>query len=145
MTTFTTSRTFPVTPETLFAAMQDPDRLARWWGPTGFSNRFDVCEFRTGGRWLFTMVGPDGTCYPNEACFTLVDPGREVVIAHTNAPQFQLRITLSPEADGTLLNWVQTFADPAVAQAVRHIVEPANEQNLDRLAAELRQVGASPS
>ena len=31
--------------------------------------------------------------------------------------------------------WTQVFDDPAVAKTVRPIVEPANEQNLDRLAA----------
>jgi hypothetical protein len=29
------------------------------------------------------------------------------------------------------------FEDAAFAQAMKHILEPANEQNLDRLAAEL--------
>jgi hypothetical protein len=36
-----------------------------------------------------------------------------------------------------LVEWVQAFDSPEVAAAVRHIVEPANEQNLDRLTAEV--------
>ncbi|WP_435016549.1 hypothetical protein TA3x_004118 [Tundrisphaera sp. TA3] len=39
---------------------------------------------------------------------------------------------------GTLLTWDQAFVDDAVAQAIRHIVEPANEQNLDRLDSVLQ-------
>jgi hypothetical protein len=39
---------------------------------------------------------------------------------------------------GTLVTWEQVFDDPAVANAIRHIVEPANEQNLDRLTAEVQ-------
>jgi hypothetical protein len=36
-----------------------------------------------------------------------------------------------------LITWVQDFADPKVATAIRSLAEPANEQNLDRLAHEV--------
>ncbi|HEY6093326.1 MAG TPA: SRPBCC domain-containing protein [Gallionellaceae bacterium] len=137
MTTFSTSRQFAVAPAAIFAAFKDAGRLARWWGPAGFSNRFEVCEFSPGGRWVFTMIGPDGKAYPNEAVFARIDADRQVVIQHVCQPHFTLTITLEPNPGGTLLRWEQAFADAAVAAAVRHIVEPANEQNLDRLGAEL--------
>jgi uncharacterized protein YndB with AHSA1/START domain len=41
--------------------------LSRWWGPAGFTNTFEVCEFKKGGRWSFVMHGPDGRNYPNES------------------------------------------------------------------------------
>jgi uncharacterized protein YndB with AHSA1/START domain len=137
MTTFSTSRQLATSPASVFAAIRDAERLAKWWGPAGFSNRFDVFEFHTGGKWVFTMIGPDGATYPNESVFSVIDADRKVVIQHTNHPHFQLAITLEASEGGTLLRWDQTFADASVAQAVRHIVEPANEQNLDRLSAEL--------
>jgi hypothetical protein len=40
---------------------------------------------------------------------------------------------------GTHLQWQQVFDDPQIAQAVKAIVEPANEQNLDRLTRVLVQ------
>ena len=83
------------------------------------------------------MIGPDGVNYPNEAVFSSIEVNRQVVIQHICEPHFQLTITLEPSANGTLLSWIQTFDDPLVAEAVRHIVEPANEQNLDRLSAVL--------
>ena len=137
MTTFKTSRTFDATPGELFAAIRDPLRLARWWGPAGFSNRFETFEFKPGGQWRFSMVGPDGTIYPNESTFAAIEADRRLVVRHLNQPHFQLTITLAPLASGTLLSWEQAFDDPAVAAALRHIVEPANEQNLDRLGAEI--------
>jgi uncharacterized protein YndB with AHSA1/START domain len=143
MSTFSTRRQLAASPAFVFAAIKDPARLAKWWGPAGFSNRFDVFEFHAGGKWLFTMVGPDGAAYPNESVFSEIEADRKVVIRHTNQPHFQLAITLEAQAGGTLLRWDQTFDDPAVAQAVRHIVEPANEQNLDRLSAELGLSNAS--
>jgi uncharacterized protein YndB with AHSA1/START domain len=137
MTTFSTSRQLATSPASVFGAIRDGERLAKWWGPAGFSNRFDVFEFHTGGKWIFTMIGPDGATYPNESVFSVIDADRKVVIQHTNHPHFQLAITLEASEGGTLLRWDQTFADASVAQAVRHIVEPANEQNLDRLSVEL--------
>jgi hypothetical protein len=60
-----------------------------------------------------------------------------VVVDHTCAPLFRLTITLEPEGHGTRVHWLQVFEDAAFAQAMKHILEPANEQNLDRLGAEL--------
>jgi uncharacterized protein YndB with AHSA1/START domain len=137
MTTFSTSRQLAAAPAAVFAALQDAQRLAKWWGPDGFSNRFDLFEFQPGGKWVFTMVGPDGATYPNEAVFSSIEPDRQVVIQHVCQPHFQLTITLEPSSSGTLLHWEQIFADPLLAQTIRHIVEPANEQNLDRLSVEL--------
>lgn len=138
MTTFETSRLIPATPDEVFAAFEAPARLANWWGPDGFRNTFEVCEFRTGGDWRFTMHGPDGTDYPNESRFAEIERARRVVIDHVCAPRFRLTVTLTPSGTGTLLTWSQAFEDPAVAEAVRHIVVPANEQNLDRLTDEVR-------
>lgn len=137
MYTFSNSRVLAVAPEDVFAAMADPQRLARWWGPAGFSNEFEVCEFREGGRWVFTMVGPDGTRYPNESVFVRIKPGHLLVVDHTVQPLFRLTITLSPLPGGTRLQWDQVFEDAELAKAMAAIIEPANEQNLDRLSCEL--------
>ena len=133
---FTTSRLFPFPPAQVFAAFAHPERLATWWGPDGFTNTFEVFEFKPKGRWTFVMHGPDGTHYPNDCTFLEASPQR-IVIRHVTAPNFTLTITLT-EADGqTLLDWRQAFDDPRVAAAVAPIVVPANEQNLDRLQAAL--------
>ncbi len=134
MHTFATQRFFEASPDAVFAAMADPERLARWWGPQGFSNVFEVFEFKPGGRWVFTMVGPDGAHYPNECVFRQIEVGRRVVIAHVVQPLFELALSLEPEAGGTRLVWTQVLEDEVVAQAMAHIIEPANEQNLDRLS-----------
>jgi hypothetical protein len=59
------------------------------------------------------------------------------VIQHISAPRYRLTIRLTPTAAGTTVSWEQVFEDAAFAERVRHIVEPANEQNLDRLTAEV--------
>lgn len=69
-----TTRVFPAPRAVVFAAWTDPDQLRQWWGPRGFSNTFHVCEMRPGGLWSYTMHGPDGKDYPNEARFVEITP-----------------------------------------------------------------------
>ena len=140
MSSFRHSRELPATPAAVFAAIVDPVRLARWWGPTGFTNRFRICDVTPGGRWSFTMIGPNGVEYPNESEFVELLADQRVRIRHLSPPHFVLTIELADSTEtegGTLLTWTQTFEDPGVAAVVRSIVVPANEQNLDRLSAEL--------
>jgi len=64
--------------------------------------------------------------------------GEKLVIEHISPPRFTLSVFLSPIENGTQVHWVQEFEDPTVAEAVRHIAVPGNEQNLDRLEMHLR-------
>ena len=122
---------------TVFSAFSDPKRLARWWGPAGFTNTFELCEFREGGRWSFVMHGPDGRNYSNESVFAEIEAPHKVVVQHVSEPKFRLTIALAPSATGTVVSWSQVFENPEIARAVESIVVPANEQNLDRLTAEI--------
>ncbi|MBI2749676.1 MAG: SRPBCC domain-containing protein [Burkholderiales bacterium] len=137
MSTVRTSRHIPASPAAVFAAFAAPDRLAKWWGPDGFRNTFALCEFKPGGAWRFTMHGPDGTDYPNESVFAEIEAERKVVIDHVCQPLFRQTVELFSSGTGTLVQWTQAFDDPAFLAAARHIIEPANDQNLQRLAAEV--------
>jgi uncharacterized protein YndB with AHSA1/START domain len=142
MTTFNTSRAIPATMEEVFAAIRDPERLSRWWGPAGFTNTFNVCEFKNGGRWSFIMHGPNGHSYPNENVFAEIESPKKVVVQHASEPKYRLTIMLVPSALGTVVSWAQAFESSDVASRLEHIVVPANEQNLERLSVEvLRKPG----
>ena len=83
------------------------------------------------------MHGPDGSDHANESVFLEVEAPSRIVIQHLSPPHFILTVTLAAHEGGTQINWVGEFEDPAVAARIRHIVEPANEQNLDRLESVL--------
>lgn len=134
---FRSQRVLPYQPQAVFEAFARPELLARWWGPAGFTNTFEVFEFRPGGRWTFVMHGPDGSHHPNESTFLELHEPSKLVIQHLSPPRFVLTVTLAPHEAGTVISWAQAFEDSAVAVRIRHIVEPANEQNLDRLLAVL--------
>jgi uncharacterized protein YndB with AHSA1/START domain len=139
---FVHTRRIEAAPAAVFAAFADAARLARWWGPEGFSSRFEVFDLRPGGAWRFVMRGPDGSEYRNENRFIAVEPPTGVEIEHlADAHHFRLMIRFTAEGDATRVHWVQTFDTPAHRAQIAQWVEPANEQNLDRLA---REVAAAP-
>lgn len=143
MTTFNTSREIAATAEEVFAAFTDPERLAKWWGPAGFTNTFRICEFKKGGRWSYTMHGPEGRgTYQNESVFQEIEPAKKIVIQHLSEPKYRLTIVLTSSAAGTVVSWSQAFENPDVVKRIEHIVVPANEQNLDRLSAEVLSEGS---
>ncbi len=135
--TLSTSRTLPHSPKAIYDAFASAGVLASWWGPEGFSNTFEVFDFRPGGRWKFVMHSAEGKAYANESVFAALEPEARVVIEHIAHPHYTLTVTLNPVEGGTRLTWDQMFKDSKTAQGLRHIVEPANEQNLDRLAQAL--------
>ncbi|GHD26652.1 ATPase [Nocardiopsis kunsanensis] len=57
------TRTFDAPREAVFAAMTDPDSIARWWGLDDTDTRIDIADVRAGGRWRFVESAPDGAEY----------------------------------------------------------------------------------
>ena len=130
-----TSRVIAAPRRRVWQAFVDPALLARWWGPAGFSNTFHAFELRPGGIWRFVMHGPDGVDYPNECVFGEVLPAERLVFEHVSAPRFEMTITFTDHDEGTALGWRQRFDDAETCRRITSIAVPANEQNLDRLAA----------
>ncbi|RZJ52231.1 MAG: ATPase, partial [Flavobacterium sp.] len=54
-----TSRILNFPQEIVFEAWKNPEHLKNWWGPNGFTNTFYEFDFREGGKWTFTMHGPE--------------------------------------------------------------------------------------
>jgi uncharacterized protein YndB with AHSA1/START domain len=143
--TFHASRTIAAPPASVLAAFADPARLARWWGPAGFTSTFETFAFEPGGHWSFTMHGPDGKHHPNAIVVTEIVPSTRLVLHHVSPPRYLLTVTLEPTADGgTLVGWHQEFESADVGRRMESIVVAANEQVLDRLSAEVsrEQIGA---
>lgn len=135
-------RVLPFPPRRVFAAFQQPDKIATWWGPKDFTNTFERFEFTPGGRWVFVMHGPNGASYPNQSVFREIQPDTRIVIEHIVVPWFRLTVTLTARGDRTHLDWEQEFESPEAAAKLRPLVATANEQNLDRLEALLASENA---
>lgn len=133
----------PASPVEVWAAISDQARLARWWGPAGFTSTIHTFEFTPGGRWLLTLHGPDGADYPNESRFTRLEADRLFEIEHLNGHHFFLTLELHPVThEGqarTEVRWRQTFDTVEHYEQLASFIATANQQNLERLADEVRR------
>lgn len=80
--------------EKVWASFCDPQILALWWGPDGFSISNIEFSFTNGSLWHFIMHGPDGTDYPNKIRFKEIDQFKSIRFMHfgedeTNNPFYQ--------------------------------------------------------
>lgn len=130
-------------PPQVFAAMSDSTRVARWWGPDGFSSTIHRFDFRPSGTWQLTMHGPDGKDYPNESRFTRLVPGELFEIEHLSGHHFLLSIELRPSGQGTQVHWRQTFDTVEEYERIAQFVAGANQQNLERLRSEVVSTASS--
>jgi uncharacterized protein YndB with AHSA1/START domain len=53
-------RVLPAAPEAVFTAFTDPDELAKWWGPEGFTIPTLEFEARVGESYRIEMQPPEG-------------------------------------------------------------------------------------
>ena len=135
------TRTVPYPRELVFKAWTDPGLLAQWWGPNGFTNTFHTFELKPGGKWHFTMHGPDGTDYENLCVFQeIVEPERVVLDHIETVHRFLLTGNFTPVDNGTAIEFRQVFTSADECNRIRSFVTGANEQNLDRLEAVLRKM-----
>jgi uncharacterized protein YndB with AHSA1/START domain len=134
-----TTRLVQAPRERVWQAWTDPEEWKRWWGPAGFTNSIGAMEVRSGGRWEFTMHGPDGTDYRNECRYLEVIAPRYLEWHHGPTPDFRASATFEEEGAHTRVTLRTVFRSPAdLERAVRvfHAVEGAR-QTLDRLEATL--------
>jgi len=132
--TFRASREIAAPPSSVYAAFGDVAGLAVWWGPAGFTSTFKSFEFTPGGKWAFTMHGPDERNYSNEIVVIELEPPNRIVLHHVSGPRYLLTVTLDSTADGgTSVGWHQDFENADVGGRLEPIVVPANEELLDRL------------
>ena len=84
------TRDVPADRETVFRAWTDPEHLKNWWGPNGFTNTFHEFDLRPGGKWSFTMHGPDKGHYSNECEFIKIIPPEFIAWTRHSKPLFQI-------------------------------------------------------
>jgi uncharacterized protein YndB with AHSA1/START domain len=53
----------PARAEQVFAAFVEPEQLARWWGPAGFTVPSLELDVRVGGRYRIRMQPPDAEAF----------------------------------------------------------------------------------
>jgi uncharacterized protein YndB with AHSA1/START domain len=104
------SRLLNAPPALVFDTWSDPVHVSQWWRPKGFTTTTHEMAFKVGGRWRFTMHGPDGTDYANLVVYTEIVRPERICYDHGDddreskpAPSFKVRVTFEERGGKTFL------------------------------------------
>jgi len=132
------TRLFDAPRDLVWAAHTNPQRVAQWWGPSGFTNTIHEMDVRPGGKWRLTMRSPDGAEFHNESEFLEVVQPERIVFQHIEpVHSFRMTILFVGQGEKTALTWRMLFDSATECDRVKRFIIGANEQNFDRLAAHL--------
>ncbi len=131
------TRIFNAPIDLLWQVLTTAEYIKEWWGPDGFTNTIRLMEVNEGGRWEFTMHGPDGTNYENVFIYREIIPFKKLVMDHLADPKFSITIHLFEAGEKTCMEWqniFETAADFKLAVETFKAEEGLN-QNINRLVA----------
>jgi uncharacterized protein YndB with AHSA1/START domain len=125
-------------------AWTDPQQVAKWWGPRGFTLTTHSKDLRPGGHWNYTMHGPDGVDYPNRTIYHEVEKESKLVYDHGSTddgpPLFRVTAVFSEAEGKTTLEMTMSLATPEAAEETRKFIKKAGgESTWDRLAEYLEK------
>lgn len=136
-----TIRNFNFPRKQVYKAWTNPEYLKVWWGPKGFTNTFNIFDFRVGGRWSFVMHGPDKGNYVNECTFTIIREPELLVWDRQSKPIFQVEVVFEAlAASETRVTFKQKFSTAEECDKIRKYTVGKNDENMDRLEAVLQKM-----
>ena len=65
----------------------NPENIAKWWGPNGFTTTIEKMNVKPGGEWVHIMRGPDGVRYANRATFMDVVKPERITFSHSGGKE----------------------------------------------------------
>jgi len=95
--------------ELVWEVWTNPEHIAQWWGPNGFTNTITTMDVQPGGEWDLVMHGPDGTDYKNKSVFKEVILHKKIVYEHISGPKFLATIEFDTWGDKTFIQWHMLF------------------------------------
>jgi uncharacterized protein YndB with AHSA1/START domain len=129
-------RAVPAPRHVVFSMFTEPDELARWWGPSGFTAPSVELDVRAGGRYRIEMQPPEGDPFWLTGEYREVDaPARLVYTFRWEDPDPDDRenlvtIVLDDQGDATQLT---VEHGPFATEARRALHEDGWRDCLDRL------------
>lgn len=125
-------------------AWVEPDQVAKWWGPRGFTITTKSKDVRTGGSWVYTMHGPDRD-WPNNTKYLEVEKYHRMVYDHggndDQPPLFRVTVEFKELKGGkTKMEMTMALKDEANAKETAKFIKSANGNSTwDRLAEYLAE------
>lgn len=129
------SRVLDAPVELVWEVWTEPEHIARWWGPNGFTNTIHEMDIQPGGNFDLTMHGPDDTDYKNHSVFKEIVPNERIVYEHVSGPKFLATITFTPQGEQTRLDWHMLFetAEQFIQVVKTFKADEGIKQNVEKL------------
>jgi uncharacterized protein YndB with AHSA1/START domain len=133
--------------ELVWRAWTEPDQIAKWWGPNGFTTTIHEMHVRIGGVWRFIMHGPDGTDYPNRIVYREIVKPERLVYDHSDDEgndRFHSTVTFVAQGKRTKVTLRAVFETAqARAAAVKFGAVEGGQQTLGRLEQHLASMSTA--
>lgn len=146
---FRITRVYDAPVAMVWDAWTDPEQVAKWWGPRGFTLTTHSKDLRPGGTWVYTMHGPDGVDWPNKTLYhEVVEPSPsqtgKLVYDHGGSddrpPLFRVTAWFTESEGKTTLEMTMTLPTPEAVVEIRQFIKQANGNSTwDRLAEYLEK------
>lgn len=136
------TRIYDAPVKAVWNAWTDPEQVAQWWGPRGFTLTTHKKDLRPGGTWEYTMHGPDGVDYPNLTTYHEVEKYARLVYDHgasgDKPPMFRVTVVFTDVKGRTKMDMTMTLPTPEAADETRKFIKKAGgDATWDRLAEHL--------
>ena len=145
----TVEREFAAPVSQVWAAWTESKLLDQWWAPKPWKARTKSQDFKVGGTWLYSMVGPDGTEHFARLDYKTIVPQKsfegldafadETGNINDEFPRMNWKVSFKPSPEGTKVEVEISYSSKA---DMEKIIETgfqegftAAHDNLDELLA----------
>lgn len=121
-------REFAAPKELVWKAWTTPEILDQWWAPKPWKAETKSMDFRTGGKWVYAMVGPEGEKHWAVAEYLSIDPESnfkgldsfcdEDEVINPEMPQAKWDVSFTEEGGHTLVHIISTYEQLSDLEAI---------------------------
>jgi uncharacterized protein YndB with AHSA1/START domain len=118
------TRVFDAPRDLVWKVWTEPEHIAKWWGPKGFTTTTYNMDLRPGGVWRFVMHGPDRD-YQNKITYIEVVKPERLAYKHGGEKEvepvnFQVTVTFEEQGGKTKVDMRMVFPS---ANARDYVIE----------------------
>ncbi|AWA30279.1 ATPase [Flavobacterium magnum] len=115
-------RTFAAPVSTVWKAWTTSEILDQWWAPKPYRAQTKSMDFREGGSWFYSMLGPQGDEHRCRADYKTVEVEKSFTgldafcdenwNTNHDFPRTDWHVTFRPEGNHTFINVTLTYEKP---------------------------------
>ena len=121
-------REFDAPVDQVWKAWTDSNILDSWWAPRPWTTKTKSMDFREGGRWLYAMVGPDGTETWCRVDYKKIDANKTFSSEDAFCDEAG-----NDNSDFPLMQWKNEFSKTATGTKVKVEITFASEEDLNKI------------